>query len=1073
MPIIASLNAWAEVWAGFMWNRVLDSVIVLVIVSVIWLLVHRRASPHLGYFLFLLVLLKLILPIEFVTPTQLASFSPYHLAQRTSDWTAGYELYRTPFQLPNSPFLEFEAANKRSGNAASSQSPQASTINTSKINSSENQFTTRLTYSAIFMCSWFGVVILLLFLFLRAQRNTYKVVRNARIIDPSCLPIDVERLKNIAKVKQQVSLAMSSSVQSPVVWGIFRPTLLVPKDFFNNFSHNQINWILLHELAHIRRGDGFMCLFQKIIQIAFFFNPAVWFANRVVNQQREFICDDFALSACDTPRDECGEGFLTLVKRTNTWPLFMTSPLGMLNTNKQIRRRMMRILDTNRTLHISLSVASAVFLFVVAFIVMPTAPARTQDEANTEQVLRDAVANGNLDLVKSLISEGANINEKDEEGRTLLHTAAYFGRRNATKFLLEKGADVDAKDESGQTPLHLAVDYSSVPHVPKLLLDREAEVNARDKVNNTPLHLAVNGWNEDESLLELLFHKGADIHARNNDGQTPLHVAAHWAKEEKRNEIAVNFLLNNGAKIKAKDKNGYTPLLTAARNGRDKIVQLLLAKGSDIDERSDDGLEAIHLAARYGHKNVVELLLDEGSGINVQDSQGMTPLFYAIKYKHNDLIEFLVQQEIDVKIKDSQGLTSLHYAARYGQKDLIEPLIEPLVNQGADVNAKSNHNVTPAHCAILHCQKEIVEFLMAKGAEISTIQLASYIGNLQKVKNFIDKGIGVNTQDGLGLTPLHAAAAGGQSKTVEFLINQGASVNAKQVEQGFIPLHYAAGEGFKEVAELLIKKGAHADEKNNWGVAPLHSAVNRGKKELTMLLLSYGADVNIKSDYDYTPLHYAALKGHKEIAELLIDNGADVSAEVSREISSFTPFYYAVVKGYKDVAELLIDKGYDVELQPNLLHFACWNGYIDMVEFLIQKGANPSGLWHEHQSPAHYAIWNDYPDLLQLLLDHGADPNAKDRWDWSLLHYTAWDGETDMTQMLLDHGANSNVKENEFGGTPLHAAVQNGHKDVAEMLIKHGADVNAKEFGGQTPLDRAKEKGYDEIIELLKEHGAK
>jgi beta-lactamase regulating signal transducer with metallopeptidase domain len=90
---------------------------------------------------------------------------------------------------------------------------------------------------------------------------------------------------------------------------------LLPPDLALQLTANQLTWVLLHELAHIRRADLVVALVQRVAQILYFFHPAVWLANWLIDQQREYACDDVALAACPFPRRDCGQGFLQIVER--------------------------------------------------------------------------------------------------------------------------------------------------------------------------------------------------------------------------------------------------------------------------------------------------------------------------------------------------------------------------------------------------------------------------------------------------------------------------------------------------------------------------------------------------------------------------------------------------------------------------------------------------------------------------------------------------------------------------------------------------------------------------------------
>ena len=129
--------------------------------------------------------------------------------------------------------------------------------------------------------------------------------------------------------------------------------------------------------------------------------------------------------------------------------------------------------------------------------------------------LHDAVKNRNLDEVNRLISAGANVNAKDDDGTIPLHWA-YQSTVSIVEALVAAVADVNAKENKGRTPLHWA---SGVPlggeSIVAALLIAGADVNAKDTIyGQTPLHWA---WSAD--IVSRLIIAGADVHAKDNDGK--------------------------------------------------------------------------------------------------------------------------------------------------------------------------------------------------------------------------------------------------------------------------------------------------------------------------------------------------------------------------------------------------------------------------------------------------------------------------------------------------------------------------------------------------------------------------
>ncbi|GHT20696.1 hypothetical protein FACS189419_00260 [Planctomycetales bacterium] len=138
--------------------------------------------------------------------------------------------------------------------------------------------------------------------------------------------------------------------------------------------------------------------------------------------------------------------------------------------------------------------------------------------------LHIAANNGNVAVVKYLVSKGADVNAKTESGGTLLHVAAAWNENvEVAKYLVSKGADVNAKTESGFTPLHAAIQNENV-EVAKYLVSKGADVNAKTELGETLLHTAA-AWNKNVEVTKYLVSKGADVNAKTELGETPLDIA--------------------------------------------------------------------------------------------------------------------------------------------------------------------------------------------------------------------------------------------------------------------------------------------------------------------------------------------------------------------------------------------------------------------------------------------------------------------------------------------------------------------------------------------------------------------
>lgn len=100
---------------------------------------------------------------------------------------------------------------------------------------------------------------------------------------------------------RNVTLALSEKTQVPLVVGCLKPLILLPFSLVCKLDRQQLETILLHELAHVKRGDYFWNILQMVMETLLFFNPAAWWLSSVIREEREHSCDDYVLQHTQNP----------------------------------------------------------------------------------------------------------------------------------------------------------------------------------------------------------------------------------------------------------------------------------------------------------------------------------------------------------------------------------------------------------------------------------------------------------------------------------------------------------------------------------------------------------------------------------------------------------------------------------------------------------------------------------------------------------------------------------------------------------------------------------------------------
>jgi len=156
----------------------------------------------------------------------------------------------------------------------------------------------KLIFMLWFLCFSFGLVRMFFNLFY------FNNLKQNRIIEPPQMWAEkVAQLCQKIGIKPVVHLKESARIKVPIVLGHFKPVILLPIGLLAGMPAQQVEAILLHELAHIRRNDYLVNLFQNIAEALFFFNPGFLLLSNWLRSQREYCCDDIAGSYTTNIKD--------------------------------------------------------------------------------------------------------------------------------------------------------------------------------------------------------------------------------------------------------------------------------------------------------------------------------------------------------------------------------------------------------------------------------------------------------------------------------------------------------------------------------------------------------------------------------------------------------------------------------------------------------------------------------------------------------------------------------------------------------------------------------------------------
>ncbi|WP_420384778.1 M56 family metallopeptidase [Roseivirga sp.] len=178
----------------------------------------------------------------------------------------------------------------------------------------------------------------------------------------------LERVKSIIGIQRHVQIRLSSWISSPVILGVVRPTILFPIGLIEGLSTEEVEAILYHELAHLKRNDFVINIIINVLQIVFFYHPSFWWLKSQLDNEREFATDELALHYSDKK--------LPMIKALAKVQAFsLNSPaVGFAgNSKNQVLKRINVMMNSKQQPH-WLSATFTMAILLVAFALMSAKP---------------------------------------------------------------------------------------------------------------------------------------------------------------------------------------------------------------------------------------------------------------------------------------------------------------------------------------------------------------------------------------------------------------------------------------------------------------------------------------------------------------------------------------------------------------------------------------------------------------------------------------------------------------------------------------------------------------------------
>ncbi len=284
--MIGGLNAIGERFVEFSFSMLVQSGVLIAVLFTLDLILRKRVRAVFRYYLWILVLVKLMLPTTLTFPTGVGYWVGDKIAAKpvTVMMAGQIEEKNLMGQGPSYVSLENQPASEAPRKAIQPVPIPAVTVVKS----------TPVTWATVLFLGWALAIIVMVLLMVQRYFFVRGLIAQAGPAEDKLTALfqDCGRQMEMAKLPV---IKISPAMVSPAACGLVNPVILMPEFLPSKLTDQEMRGVLIHELAHIRRGDLWVNLFQTILQIAYFYNPLLWLANAMIRRVREQAVDEITL----------------------------------------------------------------------------------------------------------------------------------------------------------------------------------------------------------------------------------------------------------------------------------------------------------------------------------------------------------------------------------------------------------------------------------------------------------------------------------------------------------------------------------------------------------------------------------------------------------------------------------------------------------------------------------------------------------------------------------------------------------------------------------------------------------
>jgi beta-lactamase regulating signal transducer with metallopeptidase domain len=339
--------------------------ILLALILVVRMAVRKKFRFRAMYWLWMILLLRLIWPFNLQSAFSVFNLIPQKLMAQTPVFNPAAEEQQNPTPMLSTSTEKSSSDQTNTFFEILPEADEVEIIAPSVIQQPLVPVEKPLNLRHLLCSVWIGGVVIMGLYVLWNNLRLWQLVKSQRLITRQDILELLEDCKAQISIQTVIGIVETQRIQTPCLFGYLRPRLLLPSGTVAELSNEQLRYVFLHELAHLKRHDILIGWLMAMVQILHWFNPAVWFAMTQITRDRELACDELALSTLKENEPKAyGSTILTFLERFARAQK-LPGMAGIVENQSLARRRITMIAAFKNTKTAFIPVIGLIILLVI------------------------------------------------------------------------------------------------------------------------------------------------------------------------------------------------------------------------------------------------------------------------------------------------------------------------------------------------------------------------------------------------------------------------------------------------------------------------------------------------------------------------------------------------------------------------------------------------------------------------------------------------------------------------------------------------------------------------------------